>query len=482
MTIRDLYCSHLLAGCDAPAAGPHVIRIDGDRIVGLGPSQARARRLFAMPALVNAHDHARTTSTTAYGAAGKPLETWIFYLAFLPAVDPYLAAAVSLSRSALGGAGAVMVHYTRVQGLTDLPVEAAQVARAASDVGVRVGFAVAMRDRNPLVYGPSEPILDALSSPAREEIRRRFVRPPMPVKEQLALVDAVADAAASPTFDVQYGPQAVQWCSHELLAAIAEASARTGRRVHMHLLETSTQRAWLDANYPDGVAPFLDAIGLLSPRLTLAHCTWARPEELDLLAERGVTIAVNISSNLGLRSGISPLKDMLTRGCRVALGLYGMTLDEDDDALREMRLAHLLHHGVAFRIDVERAAMLRMAFQAGRLSVTGKDHGGALAPGAPADVLLLDWDAIDSERLRPGLDPLDLLFGRSTLRHIHQLIVAGRTIVQDGAVLGIDFPAMRDELLTRLRSGIAQNAALPAALTELERAVAAHYQSQPPCC
>jgi hypothetical protein len=60
--------------------------------------------------------------------------------------------------------------------------------------------------------------------------------------------------------------------------------------------------------------------------------------------------------------------------------------------------------------------------------------------------------------------------------------VAGRTIVQDGAVLGIDFPAMRDELLTRLRSGIAQNAALPAALTELERAVAAHYQSQPPCC
>jgi hypothetical protein len=59
--------------------------------------------------------------------------------------------------------------------------------------------------------------------------------------------------------------------------------------------------------------------------------------------------------------------------------------------------------------------------------------------------------------------------------------VAGRTIVQDGAVLGIDFPAMRDELLTRLRSGIAQNA-LPAALTELERAVAAHYQSQPPCC
>jgi cytosine/adenosine deaminase-related metal-dependent hydrolase len=112
----------------------------------------------------------------------------------------------------------------------------------------------------------------------------------------------------------------------------------------------------------------------------------------------------------------------------------------------------------------------------------GKDEGGSLAPGAPADLLLLDWDAVDSERLRPDLDPLDLLFGRCTSRHIDRLIVAGRTIVQDGAVLGVDFPAMRDDLLGRLRAGIAQNSRFPAALAELERAVSTHYQSQPPCC
>ena len=105
---------------------------------------------------------------------------------------------MSLSRSALGGAGVVMVHYTRQQGLTDLPTEAKEVARAARDVGVRVGFAVAMRDRNPLVYGPSEPILAALPEPARDEIARRFIRAPLPVNDQIALVDAVAEAAAGP--------------------------------------------------------------------------------------------------------------------------------------------------------------------------------------------------------------------------------------------------------------------------------------------
>src|SRR4029077_17775969 len=116
----------------------------------------------------------------------------------------------------------------------------------------------------------------------------------------------------------------------------------------MHLLETSTQRAWLDANYAGGILKFLDGIGFLSPRLTLAHCTWARPDELELIAERGATISVNTSSNLHLRSGIAPLKEMVKRGCRVALGLDGSAFDEDDDALREMRLGHLLPPRGAF--------------------------------------------------------------------------------------------------------------------------------------
>jgi cytosine/adenosine deaminase-related metal-dependent hydrolase len=250
----------------------------------------------------------------------------------------------------------------------------------------------------------------------------------------------------------------------------------------MHLLETRYQRAWADSAYPEGIVRYLDRIGLLSPRLTLAHCTWARSEELALLAARGVTIAVNTGSNLGLRSGIAPLADMLRRGCRVALGLDGLALDEDDDALREMRLAHLLHAGTGFRIDVDRSAMLRMAFVNGRRSVLNKDDGGALANGEPADVLLLDWAAVDDDCLRPDLDPLDLLFARATARQIREVIVAGRSIVRDGRTTGIDFPVMRAELMNRLRAGLRQNAGLAGALGELERAITIHFEAQPPCC
>ncbi|OYX87919.1 MAG: hypothetical protein B7Y75_01450 [Azorhizobium sp. 35-67-5] len=481
--MRTIDCAHLLAGPTGPALPLRRIVIDGGSVAAVeAASGAAAHALFAMPALVNAHDHGRAVRSSSIGGGGKPLESWLHYLALFPSVDPYLAAVVALSRSALGGVGAVMMHYTRAQGFTDLPTEAAEVARAARDVGVRVGFAVSMRDRNPLIYGASDTALAMLPQEARAEIERRFLNRTLSPRDYVALTDAVATAAAGPMFDVQYGPNGVQWCSDALLEAVAEASLSSGRRVHMHLLETRYQRDWMDAAYPGGVVKHLDSIGLLSERLTLAHCVWARPDELEMLAERGVTIAVNNSSNLHLRSGVAPVAAMVKAGCRVALGIDGKALDEDDDALRELRLAELLHIGNGFKVDVGRSQMLGMAFGNGRKSVTNIDDGGAIVAGAPADLLLLDWAAIDDDGLRSDIDALELVMTRATARHIVELIVGGRTVVKDGVVLGVDLDAARAEVLAQMRAGMAANAALAVAMPALECAMALHYQPDSACC
>jgi 5-methylthioadenosine/S-adenosylhomocysteine deaminase len=462
-----LECAWLLADPGrTPARPDQQLVLEGGRIAAVRPlaTPPAGRRRLVLPALANAHDHARTFRSATLGAFGQPLESWLPYLGVIPGADPYLCAATSFARTVRGGVASAMVHYTRVQGGVPYVDEATAVARAARDVGLRIGFAVALRDRQGLAYCDDAQVLQALRPEIRAEVAARLSVRPVTPAEQLALVDDVARAVreigCGDHVTVQYGPTGVQWCSQPLLEAVAAASAEHDRSVHMHLLETRYQREWADHTHPGGIMAMLDAIGLLGPRLTLAHCTWARADELALLAERGVTIAVNTGSNLGLKSGIAPLPEMLRQGCRVAMGLDGMTLDEDDDALRELRLGYALHRGWGFDETLSRTQLWDFGAVHGRRSVSGPQRtgtgvGGRLAPGDPADLLVLDWDGLDDDALLPGIDPLDLLLARAQARHIEQVVIGGRTVVERGIVTGIDEPALRAELTAQVRDRLA---------------------------
>jgi cytosine/adenosine deaminase-related metal-dependent hydrolase len=455
-------------------AGAALRHQDGviDAVLSDQPALPSPRRLL-IPALVNAHDHARP-SATSFGAANLPLETWILRSALGTPPDPYLAAAVSLARSARAGCGAMMVHYTRPSGTMPIVDEARQIARAASDVGIRIAFALAVRDQNPLVYGDSAAVLDALPAEARHPIEELFIRAPAPPTAYLDLVDEIHAAIAGPLIDVQYGPAGVQWCSPALLEAIAERSAATGRRVHMHLLETIYQRAWADRAFPGGVVRYLKDIGLLSERLTLAHCVHARPDELDLIAEAGATIVTNFSSNLHLHSGLGPIADAHRRGCAIAVGVDGAALDEDDDAIRELRLVQLAHDGLGFRRNWSRAEFLGLTVRNGRRT-TGAPGAGALEPGAPADFTVLDLDLLDRDAIMPT-DPLDLFFARGNLGCVREVVVAGRCIVRDGQPTGIDLDACQVELRTLFRKNLPAFAAMQSAWPALADATALWFE------
>lgn len=479
--IRTVTCAAIL-DASGERAGPFAITIDGGSISAVEalPLGAAHDDVIAMPALANAHDHARQVRTSSIGGLDKPLETWLHRLQQFGPVDPYLAAAAPLGRAVKGGQGAVMVHYTRPQGLTDFVTEAKEVARAATEVGVRIAFGVAMRDENPLVYGDHADVLAALSPAARDEIAARFLQPAMSVRDQIDRVEATAAAIASPMVDVQYGPNGVQWSSPALLEGIAEASARTGRRVHMHLLETRYQREWADRRHPGGIARHLKAIGLLSPRLTLAHCVWATDDDLDVIAESGATIATNLSSNLALHSGVAPVARMLRAGCKLALGIDGQAFDEDDDIVRELRLVWNMHSGWGFDREMNRTQALAAVHAVGHATLNSPVTG-VIAAGAPADLMLVDRKLLDEDALME-VSALDLFFSRATARHAKETVVAGRTILKDGGVTGIDLGAVQAELRDRLRAAIKGRSAFTAAFPELEAAVTAHFTGRMGCC
>jgi cytosine/adenosine deaminase-related metal-dependent hydrolase len=426
-----------------------------------------------LPGLANAHDHARPLSPTSFGAANRPLEGWLLRLASMTPQDPYNAAAAPFARAARSGCTSIMAHYTRAHGPMPYPDEVKLVAKAAADVGVHVAFAMAMRDMNPLVYGDHSAMASAMPAAAREEMLRIFGAPLPPLQAQMDMLDAVAEAAHGPRFNVQYGPNGIQWCSQALLEAIAESSARTGRRVHMHFLETRYQREWADANCPQGAAQYLKDIGLLSPRLTLAHCVWANDADLELIAESGTIIATNASSNLHLRSGIAPIGRAIRMGCKVAVGLDGSALDEDDDMLREVRLGHFLHAGWGYEEDVAREAYLAGAVTHGRMANGAVD--GAV------DTVELDLAALDRDAIMP-VAPVDYLFARATRAHVKRVVSDGRVIVEGGRVLGVDLPAIEDEMRARYRAQMPMRAGFLAAWPDIDHAVTAYYRDRVGCC
>lgn len=447
------------------------LMVEGGRIAAIVPASASpgGPRRLALPALTNAHDHGRPLRSASVDAFEKPLESWLPFMGLVPGADPYLSAATAFAQSVRHGVANLMIHYTRVQGGMPFVDEARAVARAARDVGNRIGFAIALRDRQGIAYCNDATALAALRPEIRTEVAARLATKAVPAAQQLALVDEVArmvdEEGYAEHMTVQYGPTGVQWCSTQLLEAIAQQSADHDRPIHMHLLETRYQREWADHAYPQGIVRFLDDLGMLSSRLTLAHCVWARPEELALLAERGVTIAVNTSSNLYLKSGIAPVPEMLRQGCRIALGLDATGIDEDNDALREMRLAYQLHRGWGFEVDMTRAQLWSFAACNGRQSVIGAAHhaasGGRLAVGEPADLVLLNWDALDNDALLP-VDPLDLLLARGSGAYVDEVVIGGRTVVAQGRVCGVDEPALRAALIAQMRERIAAQPAVSA--------------------
>jgi cytosine/adenosine deaminase-related metal-dependent hydrolase len=234
---------------------------------------------------------------------------------------------------------------------------------------------------------------------------------------------------------------------------IAKRSALNGRRVHMHLLESRLQREYLDHLYPDGVIQYLDKIGLLSRRLSVAHGVWLRPDELALLGERGVTISVNASSNLSIRSGVAPVHQIHKFGVPLAIGLDGFSVDDDDDAFRELRLNYLLHQGLALDDGIPLSDLLHASCYGGRYSVAGIESEAGISSGAPADFMTIDFGKI-SQDVFVDVDEAALVVRRATAKNLKRLVVAGRDVVRDGALNGIDLGEIQHELDAQVRHGL----------------------------
>lgn len=228
------------------------------------------------------------------------------------------------------------------------------------------------------------------------------------------------------------GPHAIYSVSRESLSRVRDFAHKHDLKIHLHVSETAKEVE--DCLNKNGCRPvhYLDSLGLLGPNLIACHAIWLSADEMDVLAEKGVTVVHNPVSNLKLGSGIFPYKALQERGVRIVLGTDGCSSNNNLDMLETMKFASLLAKGSASNPTLFPAPQAFAAATAQAAAAFGIDCGG-IAKGRLADCLLID---LQHPQLTPNHNLISNLVYSGCGDCVHTTICNGRILMHDRKVPG----------------------------------------------
>jgi 5-methylthioadenosine/S-adenosylhomocysteine deaminase len=416
-----------LAVLNATHEGERVgLRAEGGRIAELG-SQVDAREgdevidaagMPIVPGLVNGHTHAAMTLFRGYGD-DLPLMQWLEQKiwpaeARLDAEDVYWGARLACAE---------MIRTGTVR-FWDMYWQPGATARAVEEAGLRANIGA--------------PLLDG-GDPSRTGELRDGARAGL--DELAGRWDRIAAALA---------PHAIYTVSEPSLEWIATEAADRDLPIHIHLSETEKEVSDCVAAHGARPAAYLDRLGLLGPRTTLAHAVWLNDDELDLVAERGATLVTNPVANLKLAvGGVFPFGAARQRGIHVGLGTDGAGSNNSLDLLQDVKVFALVQKHRARDPAAITAGEAWAVATGARAPLLGAS--GRLGAGEPADFLLLRGDVPE---LSLGDLVADLVYAASGAV-VDTTVVDGRVLMRGGVVDGLE--ELRERARERARLlGIAE--------------------------
>ncbi|MGW0606885.1 amidohydrolase family protein [Streptomyces sp. NPDC002644] len=438
-------CDLLLTGGhvltpDPENTGRTVIHEDGavavaaGRIVAVGPA-ATVRRTFrarrhidctgraVLPGFTDAHTHLFQSLARGLGD-GIAIWPWLrtFMWPYAIAVTPQDArVAVRLGAAEAARAGITTVvdhHYAPTDTETVLAV-----ADAIEEIGLRGAVARGMLgDRTAVAESRGLPTALYRYSTA-EELR--------------ITAECLASRPAGSRVQVWPAPLNLSYGDQDLVHGAVEQARGAGVRWHTHCSEGAKDPESYLVAYGIRPVAWLEREGLLDTRATLAHAVWLDEEEIAAVGARRASVAHNPVSNASLASGSMPLAALRAAGATVALGTDGPCAGGRQDmfeVMRQMlftqRLATLDPASVCCE-DALTAATL------GGARCTGAAPGaGLIAPGAPADLAVVD---VSSTARHTPVNRLDAhLVHTAQSSDVVMTIVAGEVVFEDGRCTRID--------------------------------------------
>ena len=406
-----------------------------------------------IPGLVNSHHHGRGVTTLQMGTCDDCLEMWILAGWGRRPYDHYLMTLYTALNMLESGTTTVMYNHPQTAAAT-LKEDVDAVLRGFLDAGMRVAFSSYLRNQNRVVYGDDGDFLSGLPADLADDVRRYLAVSHMSDDDYFAFCDEMRRQyhdRSSGKVRVLYSPANAQWNSDEFLLRAKEQAAHHQTGIHMHLVESPYQKDYGIRTWGKTPVEHLQDLEFLGPEVSFAHAVWLTERDIDLLADSGVTVCHNASSNLRLKNGIAPVNPMLARGVNVAMGTDSTAINDDDDMLQEMRLVNKLHRQPGLDSPAITAAQVLAMATANAAAPTGfGDAIGRLEPGRRADMILIRLDGLEDPYLDADVPPVEAIMGRAKSRDVASVIVDGEVLISEGRHQRVSKAEVAQELREQL--------------------------------
>lgn len=262
------------------------------------------------------------------------------------------------------------------------------------------------------------------------------------------------DERASDRITIGISPHSIYTSNRETL----ELCAGLDMPVSLHIAETRAEVKYSVSGtgsiaemrermgYPpmvSGLSPvrYLSETGLLRPGTCLAHCVHVTPEEVEVIAGSGASVAHCARSNAYLGVGIAPLVRLLEADATVGLGTDSAASCGRLDFFEEMRFALALQRARAEDAGILTAKnVLNLATMGGAAALGLSDRIGSLEPGKRADMI-----AVDMGDMLPGADPWLAVISKSSA-DVRMTLVDGAEIARGGLPARVDLAECRARL------------------------------------
>jgi 5-methylthioadenosine/S-adenosylhomocysteine deaminase len=397
------------------------LAIKGDKIAAVGKNQKiledysapefiDATGKLLMPGLINTHTHVPMTIFRGY-ADDLPLHEWLYEYIF--------------------------------------PIESEFVTKENVWIGTKLGIAEMLRSGtttfNDMYYYVDEIAQLVDKTGIRAVLSESVINFPAPNSptpdEGLSTSGSLIEKWGNhPRITISLGAHSPYSCSPSLIKKAKALSDKYKVPFNIHVAETMLE--FKDCLERYGLSPvaYLDSLGVLDKNVIIAHGVHLTKDDIEALANKGVSVAHNPECNMKLSSGVAPVPELLTAGVKVGLGTDGVASNNDMDMFHEMNTAALLHKLSRKDPTVMNArSVLEMATIGGARVLGMEKQIGSLETGKKADMILLDM-------MQPHAHPLYNIYSLIVYSlkgsDVETVIVDGKVVMKDRKFANLDIDGL----------------------------------------